>query len=123
MKSRFTFILLIICSINCSFGQVSDTFKQGVDSLSAICLKVELFNKGNKISSATGFVIEKNANYYLITNLHVVTGIDFYSKAIIDPQLRTPDEVGIWHNTIRFGQWHFTKDDGLNVRSLANNWI
>jgi hypothetical protein len=85
-------------------------FAQGVDSLSVICLKVELFNKGNKLNSATGFVIEKNNKNYLITNLHVVTGADFYSKAVFDSQLRTPDVIGIWQNTIKFANWRLVPE-------------
>jgi len=112
---KIIFTLLFLISFNVCFGQ-------GIDSLSVICLKVELFNSGNKLNSATGFVIEKNNKDYLITNLHVVTGTDFYSKASFDPQLRAPDIIGIWHNTTKFANWRLVPET-LYDKNGHKRWI
>lgn len=77
-----------------------------VDSLSFQNLSLELFNTNSKISDATGFIIEKNSKNYLVTNLHVLTGLDYFSNAITDSQQRTPTQIGIWHNLSTLGGWN-----------------
>ncbi len=84
-----------------------NSFAQGVtvDSLSFQNLSLELYNGYSNVGSATGFIVKKNSRSYLITNLHVVTGLDYFSNAFIDAQQRTPNNVAIWHNGLRLGQW------------------
>lgn len=76
-----------------------------VDSLSFQSLKLELYSNNDNIGTATGFIIEKNNKPYLITNLHVVTGIDYFSHASTDLQLRKPNLIAIWHNGQVLGNW------------------
>lgn len=79
--------------------------KKLVDQLSFQSLNIEIFSSAFRIGSATGFIVEKNHKDYLITNLHVVTGIDYFSHATIDPQQKTPTILGIWHNAQVLGSW------------------
>lgn len=113
MKGILIIFLLLI---------IKPCFGQGLDSLSVICLKVELYNNQGKLYSATAFVIQKNSRNYLVTNLHVVTGIDFFSKATIDSQLRTPTIIGIWHNTLKLGRW-LEVPESLYDQNGNKRWI
>jgi len=67
-------------------------------------------------------IIQKNNKSYLITNLHVVTGVDFYSKATFDSQQRIPNGMGIWHNNIKLGTWTFIPET-LYDRYGKKRWI
>jgi hypothetical protein len=112
---KLIFTLLILISLRPCFGQ-------SIDSLSVICLKLELYKDAGKLNTATGFIVEKNNRNYLITNLHVVSGIDFFSKAIFDAQLRTPNLIGVWFNTQNVGEWNRI-DEPLYDRSGKKRWI
>lgn len=90
----FTFLILNTC-----LGQGT------VDSLSFQSLSLEVYSDNINIDNATGFVVEKNNKYYLITNLHVVTGEDYFSHAIIDKDSRKPNWIAIWHNGQKLGSW------------------
>ncbi|WP_426586046.1 S1 family peptidase [Mucilaginibacter sp. R-33] len=96
---RFGILLLLIIS------QQAFTQTRKIDSLSVISLKIETYNNNSQLSTATGFVIEKNNKYYLITNLHVLTGVDYYSHAIQDSLQRIPNWIAIWHNAANLGYW------------------
>ncbi|MDB5002863.1 MAG: hypothetical protein JWQ34_1088 [Mucilaginibacter sp.] len=93
-----------------------------VDSLSFQNLSLELLNNYANIGSATGFIIEKNNVDYLITNLHVVTGLDYFSHAIIDPQQQIPNNIAIWHNAQTLGHWSKSIET-LYDRNKNKRWI
>jgi hypothetical protein len=97
---KYLFIFLILLLVKSSWAQGGT-----LDSLSFQNLKLELYSNYENIGTATGFVIEKNHKYYLITNLHVVSGVDYFSQATIDPQLRKPNIIAIWHNAQVLGNW------------------
>ena len=54
--------------------------------LSYSSLKLELFSKdGALLESASGFVVEANNQFYLVTNWHVVSGKDFSAGELVEP--------------------------------------
>ncbi|HTK19865.1 MAG TPA: serine protease [Mucilaginibacter sp.] len=93
-----------------------------VDPLSSTSLKIELYNNQAHLGSATGFIIEKNNKYYLVTNLHVFTGTDYYSHAIMDSLHRIPTTIGIWHNTKILGNWLLIPER-LYYTNKTKRWI
>ena len=57
--------------------------------LSYSSLKLELFAEdGSRLKSASGFVFEAGAKYYLITNWHVVSGQDISASGLQEPVIK-----------------------------------
>ncbi len=78
--SVFLLIFAIIAAGNLSWGQE-------VSPLSVTSLALKIFRNDTEIGSATGFVLEKNKKYYLVTNRHVVLACGQ------DPN---PENIGGW---------------------------
>lgn len=70
-------------------------------------LHLEMEFDCNVISSGTGFVIQHNDKYYLITNRHNVTGRDNFTGEPLDKiNAAIPNKIGIWHNKKNcLGSW------------------
>ncbi len=100
LKIYFLFIFILFSPVN-SFSQNNAE----IDSLSGQSLYLELFYNSQNLYRATGFVIEKGDMPYLITNLHVVSGIDFYKGATIDSLGRIPNKIVIYHHLNELGTW------------------
>ena len=58
-------------------------------------LKLEF--AGATLSTATGFLVERGGGFYLITNWHVLTGINPITRELLDRGGRRPDAVRIVH--------------------------
>lgn len=77
-----------------------------IDPISTESLKLETYLNNSPIATATGFVVLSKNKHYLITNWHVVSGVDLYqNNKIIDPQGRVPNTLRIWHNGTELGSW------------------
>lgn len=61
-------------------------------------LYIEPRFNGEKLSSATGFLAKTKTGYALITNRHVVTGIDQNTNACLSKTCGIPNQLAIWHN-------------------------
>ena len=74
-----------------------------IDPLSGSSLRVWPRVGGRHVATATGFVIRTDSDPYLITNWHVVTGVDpVNGKRIFDE----PDELWIHHHAAgKLGNW------------------
>lgn len=78
-----------------------------VHPVSAAALYTEIFSDSKKISSATIFCVDNAGKNYLITNWHVVTGVDPDSNLLLDKNGSRPDELKVYFissvdNTKRF---------------------
>lgn len=101
-----------------------------VDYLSLTSILIEPCFNETKLGSATGFIIENNNQCYLVTNWHVVTGINPLTDKPIHSQSSLPNSLIIWHhiksiqpNTI---DWFsikvpLYKSDEINYEE--RNWI
>jgi len=76
-----------------------------IDTLSVTSLHVEVFAEGTRISSASGFTIERNGLQYLVTNWHVVTGINPDTNEVLTNDLSVPNELRIWMHVDPLGNW------------------
>jgi hypothetical protein len=76
-----------------------------IDPLSVTSLQVEIFTGGTQVSSATGFTIERNGSYYLVTNWHVVTGINPDTNEVLSRNADVPDELRVWMHVDPLGNW------------------
>lgn len=88
------------------------------DPLSLQSLYLNAVNESSRALSATGFIVEHDSEYYLVTNLHVLTGIDFYTGEHLYPDSSSPSELHLWYHGPLRGEWlvgveELTDDNGL----------
>ncbi len=69
-----------------------------VDQLTVTSLHLELFFDAQYLSSATGFVVEKEGNYFLVTNWHVVSGRHPTTQKPLSSTGAIPNKIRVWHN-------------------------
>jgi len=94
-----------------------------IDPLSVTSLHLVILHGETEIGQATGFVVEKNQNYYLVTNRHV---------ALQCSEDKDPNDVGGWicadkirilHNKANhLGEWFWVQED-LYDSNKAKRWI
>jgi hypothetical protein len=95
-----------------------------IDQLSVTSLLLVLRSNKLDIGTGTGFVIEKNSKYYLVTNWHVIVGRRPDNYVPLDPKGRTPDQIRILHNTKdKLGSWHWVTEDLFDPTTHAPRWI
>lgn len=82
---RISLSVFILISAILAGGKVS--WGQEVSPLSVTSLALKILRNDTEIGSATGFVLEKNNKYYLVTNRHVVLACG------LDPN---PENIGGW---------------------------
>jgi hypothetical protein len=63
---------------------------------------VVLFN-GHEISKATGFILRHADQHYLISNVHVFSGLDAIHRKPLDPRWLQPDEIQVTHPRVGGG--------------------
>ena len=57
--------------------------------LSFSSVKLDLFSKENdRLKSASGFILEASGRYYLVTNRHVLAGVDMDTDRQLEPAIR-----------------------------------
>ena len=95
-----------------------------VDPLSVTSLLVVLVSNNVPIATGTGFVVEKNSKYYLVSNWHVITGRRPDNNLSTDPQGRFPDQIRILHNTKdHLGSWHWVSESLFDPNTHMPRWI
>src|SRR6266850_26086 len=119
MRSLTNCLLVFLFASTFAFSQTSQT----IDRLSVTSLALAIFHNDIPIGSATGFVLQKNQNYYLITNRHVV---------LLCVDNKDPKDVGGWicadklrilHNTANhLGDW-FWVEEALYDQNKSKRWL
>ena len=119
---KFIALLLCVCTCGLSLAQSSQG-SQTIDRLSVTSLAVAVFHGDASIGSATGFVLQKNQNYYLVTNRHVVlTCAEDTSPKDVGGWI-CADKVKILHNTSgRLGDW-FWVEESLYDDAKHKRWL
>ena len=93
-----------------------------IDPLSVRSLYV-IMSKGNKkLGMATGFVVEKDGKYYLITNWHVLSGRNPQTNQPFDKSGDTPDRIHVIHHAKKLGTW-VVKPEMLYDKKGKKKWI
>ena len=93
-----------------------------IDPLSGHPLYLIQINGNQVLGMATGFVVQKANDYYLITNWHVLSGRHPSSNEVLDPTGKTPDALLIWHHGKQLGSW-VRKKETLNDKSGNRRWL
>jgi hypothetical protein len=76
------------------------------DPLSFSSVFLEPLFGNTQLGIATGFVWEHENSHFLLTNWHVVTGLNPQTKQPISENGTTPDFLRIWLHTVeRLGKW------------------
>jgi len=75
------------------------------DPLSLQSLYLNVITEQGSVLSGTGFLAEHDSRYYLVTNLHVFTGTDFFSDEPLVPDSSLPVELRLWYHGPLLGQW------------------
>ena len=66
-----------------------------------------MFYEDKFLGTATGFIVERNGSYYLISNYHVLAGRNPKTGQSIDPTGAWPNRVGVIQNVAgSLGCWH-----------------
>ena len=112
---------VLFCACISTFAAAQNS--QSIDRLSVTSLAVAVFHGEVSIGSASGFVLQKNRNYYLVTSRHVV---------LTCAEDTNPNNVGGWicadkikilHNTAgRLGDWFWVEED-LYDDSKHKRWL
>jgi len=80
-------------------------------SVASLYLQPEF--EGTTLGNATGFVVEREAKHYLVTNFHVVSGRHPDTLANVLPSGAWPKDIRIAHNAVaQLGVWTW-KVEGL----------
>lgn len=86
-----------------------------IDPLSGIPLFLDCYDNETPIFSGTGFLVQQNGSFFLITNYHLLSGINPYTGQPIDENGTLPNKIGIWHHKIeRLGIWELVIDSLKN---------
>ena len=112
---------LVLCA--CTALSAVAQNSQAIDRLSVTSLAVAVFHGDASIGRATGFVLKKDENYYLVTNRHVV---------LTCAEDTSTDDVGGWicadklrilHNTAgHLGDW-FWVEESLYDENKHHRWL
>ncbi len=94
-----------------------------IDPLSARSLQLELYVNDQLLGSATGFPVESNDEYCLITNWHVVAGRNPDTGELLSDTGALPDEVRVAHHERgSLGSW-VIRSEALHDSEGNPRWI
>ena len=96
--------------------------KELIDPLSVRPLYLIEVNGNQALGMATGFVVQKANDYYLITNWHVLSGLHPGSNEILHPTGKRPDALFIWHHGKKLGFWVQKKEE-LYDKTGNKRWL
>ena len=96
---------------------------QTIDRLSVTSLAVAVFHADTSIGRATGFVLRKDKNYYLVTSRHVVLNCAEDTNPKDVGGWICADRVKILHNTAgHLGDW-FWVEESLYDENKQKRWF
>jgi len=94
-----------------------------IDPLSTSSLIVESRVNGKSLGTATGFCIEANEKFFLVTNWHVVAGRNPDTGELLSNTGGIPDELRIVHHSSKgLGSWTVRKE-GLLTAEGNPRWL
>ena len=93
-----------------------------IDPLSVRPLYLIEVNGNQALGMATGFVVQKANDYYLITNWHVLSGRHPSSNEVLHPTGKSPDALLIWHHRKKLGFWVQKKEE-LYDKTGNKRWL
>lgn len=115
--STILFFLSFFLFINPINAQRKDAF---VDIGSIMSLKLYMLKDRDTLGIGTGFIMRKEGVPFLITNLHNLTGIDYWTGKYFDSLKRQPNSIIIEHHLLnKLGSW-ISKKQSLYTGSKKN---
>ena len=101
---------------------VTDSNQILIDPLTVRPLYLIQIKGDQTLGTATGFIVQKENSYYLITNWHVVSGRNPTTNQIVHPSSQVPDALYIWHHGKQLGTWH-KKKESLYEKDGTRRWL
>jgi hypothetical protein len=105
-----TFLIIIPFKAQSIENQIVDSniinaapTKLFIDPLTIRPLFLIQVKKEKHLGTATGFVVQKGNNHYLVTNWHVISGRHPEINQISSPSGDTPDALLVWHHGKQLG--------------------
>jgi len=96
---------------------------QTVNPLSVASLLLQMKHDEVILGTATGFVVPKNAKYYLFTNRHVVLACGEDQNPTNTGGWICANKLSIFHNTKNhLGQWHWVSEDLFDAHQ-QKRWL
>ncbi|ADW67241.1 S1 family peptidase [Granulicella tundricola] len=84
---------------------------QRIDPISTHSLLLRTYCRGRHLGIATGFVVLKNNVHYLVTNQHVVSGLNIWNDQPSHSDGLVPDSISILHHVRgHLGRWTAIKE-------------
>jgi len=93
-----------------------------IDPLSGRSLFVELLAEGTSIGSATGFVVQSTAGPLLVTNWHVLSGLNPDTRQPLSQSGAVPDCLRLVHHSTTLGTW-VTREETLLGQDGEPRWL
>jgi hypothetical protein len=109
----------IISDVNITNANVKPIF---LDPLSGRPLYLIQTKDDEALGTATGFIVQKGKNYFLITNWHVVSGRHPESGQALHPSGKTPNALLIWHHGKQLGSWVRKKEELYDEKGIKR-WL
>ena len=111
-RSWVSFCLLVVLLFLAGTVCWSEENQTIVNQLSFTSLQLKISRNDTEIASATGFVVEKNKKYYLLTNRHVVLACaPDHNPSDIGGWI-CANKVAIYHNRLgHLGEWFWVVED------------
>jgi hypothetical protein len=66
-----------------------------IDDLSAQVNRLTISGNGHMLGTATGFIVKQGAEFFLVTNWHVLSGRSTYSNQPLDSNATLPDKLEV----------------------------
>jgi len=117
MYNRFKPIICFLLFASISLAQSIE-----IEPLSVRSIYLETFFNSQPLARATGFIVENDNKPYLITNWHVVTGINPSTGDTVDTLKRIPNILLIYHHSTILGTW-LGKAEYLYNNSGNKRWL
>lgn len=103
--------------------QVPQPRQINLDISSVTSLQLKIFHDDVEIGGATGFVVEKNNKYYLVTNRHVVLACAQDKNPSNVGGWICANKLGIFHNKLNhLGEWIWVIEDLMDEHN-TRRWV
>lgn len=116
IKNLMIISLLLFYNIAFSQDSLKIMNRESVQSL-----YIEIYHDFTLIGTATGFVIKSKTQYYLVTNLHVLAGIEITDTKNKPDSLHRPNRIEIYYFSDRVGKY-IKKSEPILDKSGKHLW-
>jgi len=94
-----------------------------IDPLTVVSTSLELYAGSNALGSGTGFIVQREAAPFLITNWHVLSGRNPRTNQPLSSTGAVPDNIAVWyHIKGKLGTWGRRFEQLIN-QDGSHRWL